>query len=186
MYLFSLGFSSFPDVGPGVKLQGHMVALFLIFKATSINFSRVAADSLVFCIVYKYDSVKTHFQPKKCRYFGIKGRLLSLFTVCLFNMRKRNCIKRQQFREQGKRIQDPTQLSTSEYLVMLPHFHGIDSRAEMELKLAHVMYRETVQSVEVGVPKHSSSAASHFCCITVTSRRAQLVKSAGRLGGPAR
>lgn len=145
----------------------------------------MAADSLVFCIVYKYDSVKTHFQPKKCKYFGIKGRLLSLFTVCLFNMRKRNYIKRQQFREQRKRIQDPAQPSTSEYLVMLPHFHGSDSRAERELKLAHVMYRETVQDVEVGVPKHASSAASDFRCIIVTSRMAQLVKSAGRLGAPA-
>ena len=68
---------------------------------------------------------------------------------------------------------------------MSPLVHGRDSRAERELKLAHVIYRETVQSVEVGVPEHTSSAASDFHCIIVTSRMAQLVKSAGRLGGPA-
>ena len=51
---------------------------------------------------------------------------------------------------------------------MSPHVHGRDSRAERELKLAHVIYRETVQSVEVGVPEHTSSAASDFHCIIVT------------------
>lgn len=68
---------------------------------------------------------------------------------------------------------------------MLPYFHGIDSRAEMELKLAHVMYRETVQSV-------SWCAEALFICsfwISAASQSLpegiQLVKSAGRLGGPA-
>ena len=41
MYLFKWEFS--PDISPGVGLQDHMVALFLVFKGTSILFSIVAA-----------------------------------------------------------------------------------------------------------------------------------------------
>ena len=52
-------------------------------------------------------------------------------------------MKRLQFREQRKRIQDPAQPSTSEHLVTLPTFHGRDFRAKRELKLAHITYRET-------------------------------------------
>ena len=39
MYLLKLEFSAFPDKYPGVGLLDHMVALFLIFKGTSILFS---------------------------------------------------------------------------------------------------------------------------------------------------
>ena len=51
-----------PDVCPGVGLQGHMVALFLVFKGISILFSTVAVPILieifvkmivVFCAVVK-------------------------------------------------------------------------------------------------------------------------------------
>ena len=41
MCLFKLVFS--PDICPGVGLQDHMVALFLVFKGTSKRFSIVAA-----------------------------------------------------------------------------------------------------------------------------------------------
>ena len=40
MHPFGSCFS--PDVSPGVGLQGHMVALFLVFKGISILFSTVA------------------------------------------------------------------------------------------------------------------------------------------------
>ena len=39
VYLLKLEFSAFPDKYPGVGLLDHMVALFLIFKGTSVLFS---------------------------------------------------------------------------------------------------------------------------------------------------
>ena len=41
MYLFELEFSSFPDIHSMVGLLDHVVALFLLFKVTSILFSMV-------------------------------------------------------------------------------------------------------------------------------------------------
>ena len=38
MYLFQLEFSSFLGIYPAVELLDHMVALFIVFKGTSILF----------------------------------------------------------------------------------------------------------------------------------------------------
>ena len=65
IYLFELDFSFFQDMCLEVGLLGHMVALFLLFKATSVLFFIMAAP--IYIPIYSVG--RFHFPHKECIFY---------------------------------------------------------------------------------------------------------------------